>query len=132
MGDIFKGAKISIVPSCSGRWDEAIKYEGEEIRADGDHVSTGVYDIFIKKDGVIFGKIEMCGDRMDYWANHNYYIAIRGKDLKILGMAKTINGWIGYNIFTTDRFIEDGRVHPFNILEWRKMMIKKVMKKVII
>ena len=44
------------------------------------------YELKSKNKGVVFGVVNSIGDRMDNWCKHNYYIAIRKKDKKILSV----------------------------------------------
>ena len=53
------------------------------------------YEIYLIKDNTIFGKVVMSGSRLDAWAIHRHYIAVRQKDLKILGWLHKYNGWYG-------------------------------------
>lgn len=80
------------------------------------------YDKFRIKDGVLFGSIEMSGDRMDGWARHFYYIAIDTKTKEILSVLKKVHGWHGSFTYCSE---------PFNgtVFEWRKLQIRKVNEK---
>jgi len=44
------------------------------------------YELKSKNKGVVFGVVNSIGNRMDNWCKHNYYIAIREKDKKILSV----------------------------------------------
>jgi len=82
------------------------------------------YDILNEKNGIIFGKNILSGDRLDYWANHIYYIAIRKKDKKILGTFKKVYGWYIKETYQNNKSITDKKVN-----EWKKEIEKNIIPK---
>ncbi|MGH9429311.1 MAG: hypothetical protein ACRD2L_23760, partial [Terriglobia bacterium] len=77
------------------RKEISIKRSAAEINKERDLV--GWYENPKLRQGVLFGRIVMSGDRMDGWASHVYHIALkpRGKGFTILGWLHCTYGWHG-------------------------------------
>ena len=74
------------------------------------------YYMYSKKEGVIFGRVEVSGDRLDGWANHVYYIAIDEITNEIIGTFHVSHGWHGTDAWGN---YEDVR-------HWKRAMTQKV------
>jgi len=53
------------------------------------------YKIKCNEENIIFGFVNSIGDKMNYWAKENHYIAIDKKSKIILGLLKREMGWGG-------------------------------------
>ena len=84
----------------------------------GIHSLVGWYENPKEREGVIFGRIVMSGDRMDAWASHVYHIAIKksGRGYRILGWLECEYGWQG----TYYRGVESQSPKT-----WKRVMIER-------
>lgn len=80
------------------------------------------YSIYQRKNGIVLGREELSGDRMDGWATHTHYIAVREKDKKIIGIGKVVNGWQGHSMYLHDLRNKDDSFD--NAIQWRKAMLE--------
>lgn len=64
------------------------------------YLLTGVEPPYIvegekEKKGIVFVRNYGCGDQLDHWTNHSYYIAYNKKTRKVLGVLHIKRGWNG-------------------------------------
>ena len=94
-------------------WAGEVLFNGLELWRD--------YKIKSNDKNIIFGFVNSIGDRLNYWAKENHYIAIDKKNKKILGLLKREMGWGG-------SFGQKYSDWKSEILESYKEVIKPKMK----
>lgn len=113
-----------------GFWSEkAIKLNPNVVREIPNRCLALDYELYQKKNGILFGRTELAGDRLDKWANHKYYIAVKEDTKEVLSYAKRVDGWFYHDFEAYDK---NNKIIPdvSNVNEWKKYVVSKYGKRV--
>jgi len=101
-----------ITSPFAGRYDKIIQITRSSLRQLKDRDDVFAEYVYLgEKQGVVFGKVEFGGSRLDFWATHCYYIAIQRGTGRFL-THKVVRGW------------NQPRQKGFR--EWQKEVLKKL------